>query len=150
LINVLRNKARDEEDLGNLRQFQSQKYSQPESDATDASLDAVTADQIRARVQEVQQQLDLLQERIAKFRSEERRLRDELKQAGPDGKAIAAEKYAELVLYQDELLGRSEATQTLRRLLELNAEWRQRFGVGDDCFEAILAAQHVVAGTCIG
>jgi superfamily I DNA and/or RNA helicase/serine/threonine protein kinase len=150
LINILRNKARDEEDLENLRQFQSQKYSQSDSDAGDASLDAVTADQMRARAQEVEQQVDLLQERIAKFRSEERRLRDELKQSGPDGKSIAGEKYAELVLYQDELLGRSEATQTLRRLLELNAEWRQRFGVGDDCFEAILAAQHVVAGTCIG
>jgi superfamily I DNA and/or RNA helicase len=150
LISILRHKARDEEDLEGLRQFQSQKYSQPDSDSTESNMDAVTADQIRARAQEVQQQIDLLQERIAKYRSEEKRLREELKQSGTDGKAIAGEKFAELVLYQDDLLGKSEANQTLRRLLELNAEWRQRFGVGDDCFEAILAAQHVVAGTCIG
>jgi len=150
LIGILRQKTRDEDDLEGLKQFQLQKHPQSEADTSGSGMDAVTADQIRSRAQEVQQQIDLLQERIAKYRSEEKRLRDELKQSGTDGKAIAGEKFAELVLYQDELLGKSEANQTLRRLLELNSEWRQRFGVGDDCFEAILAAQHVVAGTCIG
>ena len=150
LIGILRQKERDDSDLDGLKAFQQKKHSEPETDISEPDMDAVTADQIRSRAQEVQQQIDLLQERIGKYRSEEKRLRDELKQSGTDGKAIAGEKFAELVFYQDELLGKSEANQTLRRLLELNSEWRQRFGVGDDCYEAILAAQNVVAGTCIG
>jgi hypothetical protein len=150
LLNTLRQKERDEADLAGLKGFQQHHPSEQESEGSDGSLDAVTADQIRSRALEVQQQIELLQERLAKFRAEEKRLREELKQSGPDGKAIANEKFAELVIYQDELLGKSQANQTLRRLLELNSEWRQRFGTDDDCYEAILAAQNVVAGTCIG
>ena len=150
LLNTLRQKERDDADLDGLKAFQHHHHPEPEPATSDAIMDAVTADQIRSRAQEVQQQIELLQERLAKFRAEEKRLREELKQSGPDGKAIANEKFAELVIYQDELLGKSKANQTLRRLLELNSEWRQRFGTGDDCYEAILAAQDVVAGTCIG
>jgi superfamily I DNA and/or RNA helicase len=92
----------------------------------------------------------MLQERLQKARAEERRLREELGRSGVDGKAMSGESLKDLVAYQEELLGRSEASRKFRNLLELNSEWLQRFGAGEDCLEAILTAQDVVAGTCIG
>ncbi|HTB82739.1 MAG TPA: AAA domain-containing protein [Candidatus Sulfotelmatobacter sp.] len=114
------------------------------------SIDAAAAEEVRARTEEIENQIELLQERLAKSRAEERRMREELRRLGDDGKAIASEKLPDLVSYQEALLGQSDVSQKFRRLLELNNEWRQRFGSGEDCYEAILASQHVIAGTCIG
>jgi superfamily I DNA and/or RNA helicase/serine/threonine protein kinase len=150
LISVLRFKEIDESELEALRSHRGiDEVPTPEHDDGD-NLDAVSAEDNRAREQEVQQKIDAIQARVAKYRVEERRLREELKEFGKDGKALAGEKFAELVAYQEQLLGSSEAATKLRNLLELNTEWRQRFGEGDDCYEAILAGQNVVAGTCIG
>jgi serine/threonine protein kinase len=118
--------------------------------AQEPAADAVSAEEARARAEEIENQIELLQERLAKIRAEDRRLRDEIRRFGEDGKSVASEKLPDLVKYQEALLGQSEASQKFRRLLELNNEWRQRFGTGEDCYEAILASQHVIAGTCIG
>lgn len=116
----------------------------------EAQTDAAAAEEARARNEEIENQIELLRQRLATTRVEERRMREEISRLGDDGKAIASEKLPDLVNYQEALLGQSEDSQKFRRLLELNNEWRQRFGIGEDCYEAILASQHVIAGTCIG
>lgn len=150
LISVLRKKESDEADLAGLKAFTDHTVLTDDDSEDENALDAASADEVRARTEEVQEQIEAMQQRIARLRQEEKRLRDDLKQLGDDGKALQNEKLPELVLYQEELLGKSEANQRFRRMLELNGEWRQRFGTDPDCYEAILATQNVVAGTCIG
>lgn len=149
LIGVLRQKESDEQALSALR-LGLASPAQASPDAESAVLDAEVAEQRRLQSEDAQEQIEFLQERLQKARAEERRLREELNRSGDDGKAISEEKLNDLSTYQEELLGKSEANRKFRRLLELNNEWRQRFGSGDDCVEAILSAQDVVAGTCIG
>jgi superfamily I DNA and/or RNA helicase/serine/threonine protein kinase len=150
LISTLRTKESDEADLSGLRAFTEQHAIPDDQPEEGDSLDAVSVEEVRSRAEEVREQTEALQQRIAKLRSEEKRLREELKQFGKDGNALLNEKLSELVLYQEELLGKSETNQRFKRILELNGEWRQRFGTDPDCYEAILAAQNIVAGTCIG
>ena len=145
LINVLRQKESDENALTSLREFQWSAEPETSGDPTEKDV----SEQALAK-EEVQDQIELLKEKIGKWRSEENRLRQELKRFGEDGKAVMSEKLPELTMYQEELIGKSEINQKFRRMLVLNSEWRQRFGTGDDCYEAILTAQHVIAGTCIG
>lgn len=148
LIEVLRKKEADEQSLSALRSGLITPRSPTETD--DSALDAETADQRRLQIEEAQEQIDFLQDRLQKARVEERRLREELGRSGDDGKAVANEAVGDLAAYQEELIGKSEANRKFRKLLEINSEWRQRFGSGEDCVEAILSAQDVVAGTCIG
>ena len=150
LIGVIRKKDSDEVELAGLKAFTDRPHLEDGDSENDGFSDASVADELQARTEEAQEQIEALQQRIARLRQEEKRLRDELKQLGDDGKSIQNEKLPELVLYQEELLGKSEANQQFRRMLELNGEWRQRFGTDPDCYEAILATQNVVAGTCIG
>ena len=154
LINVLRRKEEDDRALAALRLglvVPLEPELQPEElQSEDQVVSAEVADQRRLHTEDVREQIELLQERLQKARAEEKRLREELGRSGDDGKAVAAEALKDLVAYQEELLGRSEASRKFRNLLELNSEWLQRFGVGEDCLEAILTAQDVVAGTCIG
>jgi serine/threonine protein kinase len=150
LISLLRQKEGDEEALNALKQTVGTLGKHVAKDDEDDTTDALAVEQSRFQLEDAQEQIGGLQERIQKARSEERRMRDELKRSGDDGKALVDEKLSDLVVYQDLLLGKSEANQKFRRLLGLNNEWRQRFGSGEDSYEAILTAQNVVAGTCIG
>ena len=155
LINVLRRKEEDERALSALRSGLLAPPEPPtEGDEAGAQGEEVVAAEIaeqrRLQAEEAREQIEMLQERLQKARAEERRLREELGRSGEDGKAVASEPLKDLVVYQEELVGRSEANRKFRNLLELNSEWLQRFGAGEDCLEAILTAQDVVAGTCIG
>lgn len=155
LIKVLRRKEEDERVLDALRNGLSARTeplppankAKPEEEA---GIAAETAEQQKLKAEEAREQIEMLQQGLQKARAEERRLREELGRSGEDGKAVAGEALKDLVLYQEELLGQSEANRKFRNLLELNREWLQRFGAGEDCLEAILTAQDVVAGTCIG
>jgi serine/threonine protein kinase len=148
LIEVLRKKEADEQALAALRGILITPHHSTEPD--EQTLDADAADQRRLQTEEAQEEIEILQERLQKARSEERRLREELGRSGEDGKAVANEPIDDLAAYQEELIGRSDANRKFRKLLEINSEWRQRFGTGEDCVEAILSAQDVIAGTCIG
>jgi serine/threonine protein kinase len=155
LIKVLRRKEDDERALAALRNgLSSRPDHMPLASKTnpDEEADIATemAEQQSLQAEEVREQIEMLQQSLQKARAEERRLREELSRSGEDGKAVAGEALKDLMFYQEELLGRSEANRKFRNLLELNSEWLQRFGSGEDCLEAILTAQDVVAGTCIG
>jgi serine/threonine protein kinase len=155
LINILRRKDEDERALSALRSGFPAPPEQPQArNEAETEGEEVVAAEIseyrKLQAEEAREQIEILQERLQKARAEERRLREELGRSGEDGKAVADESLEDLAVYQEELLGRSEANRKFRRLLELNSEWLQRFGTGEDCLEAILTAQDVVAGTCIG
>jgi AAA domain/Protein kinase domain len=149
LINVLRRKEEDERGLAGLRNGWIEPV-EPVPEGGEAVVEAEAAEQKRLQLEDAREQVEILQERLQKARSEERRLREELSRSGDDGKAVASEPLNDLAVYQEELIGKSEANRKFRRLLELNGEWLQRFGTGGDCLEAILTAQDAVAGTCIG
>lgn len=149
LINVLRRKAEDENAIEGLRTgllIPSAPAPEEKEDVEEAEV----VEEKAVQAENVREQIEILQERVQKARSEEKRLRDELGHSGADGKAVAGEGLNDLVAYQEELIGKSDANRKFRNLLELNSEWLQRFGTGGDCLEAILTAQDVVAGTCIG
>ena len=148
LINVLRRKTDDERGLEGLRS--GLLMPRPPADDKETVVEAEVEEQKALQTEDVREQIEILQERLQKARSEERRIREELSESSADGKAVASEALNELVVYQEELIGKSDANRKFRNLLELNGEWLQRFGSGEDCLEAILTSQDVVAGTCIG
>ncbi|MCX6848107.1 MAG: AAA domain-containing protein [Verrucomicrobia bacterium] len=152
LIKVLRRKAEDDRALLTLRNGLTKLVEiSTEGNESDAEvLASEAAEQKALQEEEAKEQIEMLQLQLQKARAEERRLREDLARSGEDGKAVANESLDDLIGYQEELIGRSEANRKFRSLLELRGEWTQRFGRGEDCLEAILIGQDVVAGTCIG
>jgi serine/threonine protein kinase len=79
-----------------------------------------------------------------------RKLSDIFRKHYPDYADLAGKSTAEIIEWQDALIGDSPAAQRFRLLFELNAEWMQRFTRDEDCEEAILLDSELIAGTCIG
>jgi hypothetical protein len=126
LIGTLRKREGDDADLAGLRAFMETHGLPPRRGHGDEdTMDAATADDARARAEEIQDQIETVQQRIALLRQEEKRLREELKQFGEDGKTLQNEKLPELVQYQEALLGKSEANQRFRRMLLENPTFRE-------------------------
>jgi serine/threonine protein kinase len=149
LINVLRRKEDDERALHALRTGLVLPPG-PSDNEGKTTTEGEQAEQKSLQAEDIREQVEAFQGRLQKARSEDKRLRDELRHEGADGKAVADKPLQALIAYQESLFGKSAANRRFRQLLELNAEWLQRFGTGEDCLEAILTAQDVVSGTCIG
>lgn len=79
-----------------------------------------------------------------------RRLSELFRKHYPDYADLTTKSTAEIIEWQDALVGDSPAAHRFRSLFELNAEWMQRFTRDEDCREAILLDSELIAGTCIG
>lgn len=93
-------------------------------------------------------ELAQLRERRRSAEAQALRIREELVRLGePDLASVREGDLDSAVqLYLDE----SEATERLRRLIELGADWTARFGRQDHFEGPFLSTVHVVAGTCLG
>jgi serine/threonine protein kinase len=56
----------------------------------------------------------------------------------------------DLVSLADDYIGHEEDGAQLRKLIEIQEEWLERFGHSEDFFSAFVVESQIVAGTCIG
>jgi hypothetical protein len=112
--------------------------------ATDIRLDLDVAGSVNARRLEIARLIEG-RRKLTDLQNQTRRElteHGEAEMAGLDGRDLRAA----VELYLDG----SEATERLRPILELGAEWTARFGRQDHFEAPFLSMAHVVAGTCLG
>lgn len=94
---------------------------------------------------------------VARFEAEIRhhntdkvRLATDLKNLEPTAAEILDGPESEIEEWSRILMPNSPDAQTFRQLLDIRTDWEGRFGKSDEFQAALIAAAHVIAGTCIG
>jgi len=113
-------------------------------------VDATKATFLNQEKERLEDDLGMLRKTIKERAGLLRQLRTSFKKVYPDYAELADKPVAEIIEWQDSLIGSSVAANRFRALFELNAEWIQRFALREDCEEAILMDSDLIAGTCIG
>lgn len=117
---------------------------------TGEHLDIVAASERMENKDILDEQLRESDQRLRSIRVAIDEARQQLSRLGDDAKALAYESPTELEEWSQQLVGSTPENEMFRNLLQISNEWIRRFGVGDDCYEAVLAASDLVTGTCIG
>lgn len=119
-------------------------------DGVSEPLGAAQAADLKENRESIEDQQDEAVGRMRSLKGSITEARKHLRTMGSDAVVLANEPLTELLEWQRQLVGTSSEKMMFRDLLEISNEWIRRFGIGEDCYEAVLASSDLVAGTCVG